>query len=690
MKRIQLILTFISALVLTTCADDDRDTDFINDAAAPTNISLLFEVTQDNSGLVSMTPSAEGATFFEIFFDANGEESATAEPGETVDHVYAEGTYTVRTVATAVNGKTTEAEQTLVVSFQPPQNVEVTIENDGTVSNTVKVNASAEFAISYEVDFGEGDEGSIVSANIEDEIVYEYEAAGFYTITVTVFSAAIENVQIVEEDFEVTEILAPLTPAPIPSEPSSGVIAIYSDTYEPIVTSEFPTVWSDSGFEEIQINGNNTIQYADLGFTGIVTDYANPTDLTGMDFVHFDYWTTDATTLGFKIVNTALDPPQEDIEEVGEVIQDEWVSVVIPLDDYDMDRSQVTQLLFDTLGNRATVFIDNLYFSGEPQGPPPIVGTWKLKSEAGSLGVGPAPGNTEWFACDAACVADRACYFDDLYVFGTDGTFSNVLQDETWIEGWQGGTDACGTPVAPYDGMGNYTYTFNEETGALTVNGEGAYIGLPKANNAGELPNVPVPSSITYSATLTDGGNGLDVLVEAGSGVFWQYKLEKVAGASPLEGSWKMAPEGGSLGVGPAPGDTQWFACDDACVADRACYFDDEFVFGADGTFRNILGAETWIEGWQGGSDSCGTPVAPYDGMSVGSFIYDEGLGQVTINGEGLYIGIPKANNAGELPNVAVPSSIVYDITLSEENTVMNVVIESGSGVFWQYKLIKN
>ena len=37
--------------------------------------------------------------------------------------------------------------------------------------------------------------------------------------------------------------------------------------------------------------------------------------------------------LGFKIVNTAVDPVQEDIELVGEIIQDEWVSVVIPLDD---------------------------------------------------------------------------------------------------------------------------------------------------------------------------------------------------------------------------------------------------------------------------------------------------------------------------------------------------------------------
>ena len=83
-----------------------------------------------------------------------------------------------------------------------------------------------------------------------------------------------------------------------------------------------------------------------------------------MEFVHFDYWSADATSLGFKIVNTVLG--QEDIENVGEVVLDQWVSVDIPLADFDMDRSQVTQLLFDALGNRATVFIDNLYFYRSP------------------------------------------------------------------------------------------------------------------------------------------------------------------------------------------------------------------------------------------------------------------------------------------------------------------------------------
>ena len=164
----------------------------------------------------------------------------------------------------------------------------------------------------------------------------------------------------------------PTTAAPTPTFAEADVISIYSDAYTPITVSELPTEWSGSGFEEIQIEGNNTIKYFDLDFTGIVTDYGNPTDLTAKSFVHFDYWTVDGTELGIKLVNTGVDPAQEDLESVGTVIQGQWVSVDIALDDFAMDRSQVTQILFDNLvaGTDMTVYIDNLYFhNGQPTGP---------------------------------------------------------------------------------------------------------------------------------------------------------------------------------------------------------------------------------------------------------------------------------------------------------------------------------
>ena len=86
-----------------------------------------------------------------------------------------------------------------------------------------------------------------------------------------------------------------------------------------------------------------------------------------------------------------------------------------------------------------------------------IEGTWKLAAEAGALAVGPSLGNLTWFQSTAADVNTRACLFDDEYVFNADGTFENILGADTWLEGWQGTAEGCGTPIAPHDGSGSFT-----------------------------------------------------------------------------------------------------------------------------------------------------------------------------------------------------------------------------------------
>ena len=215
---------------------------------------------------------------------------------------------------------------------------------------------------------------------------------------------------------------------------------------------------------------------------------------------------------------------------------------------------------------------------------------------------------------------------------------------------------------------------------------------MPKVNNDGELPNVAAPSSITYDITLSNNNSVMEINIEAGSGVFWSYKLVKdgAAASTPVDGTWKLAPEAGSLKVGPTSGSGEWWSIDDAGVVQRACFYDDEFVFNASGSFNNVLGSDTWLEGWQGTADSCGTPVAPHDGSIAATFTYDATASTITLNGKGAYLGIPKANNSGELTDPAdAPDSITYDVTLSNNNSEMEVIIEAGSGVFWTYKLVK-
>lgn len=688
MKNFKFILLSMLFIAFAGCEDDERDTQFLDNASAPSEVLLQFRTTQDNSGLVTITPTGVGATKFEIFFGDGTNESIDLNPGQSVDNVYPEGTHTVRVIATSVNGLTTEAEQQLEVSFQAPQNLEVTIENDPAISKRVNVMATADFAMSYEVDFGQSG-SEPVSGNIGEMVSFTYEEAGTYTITVVAMGSAIETTTFVEENFEVTEILAPIASAATPpSRADEDVISIFSDAYTDIEGTDFYPNWGQSTiYTEFDIDGNAIIQYSNLNYQGI--DIGESVDASAMETLHIDIWTPDATSIDIFPLPNGIQPEDERFVTIT-LVPNEWNSVDIPLEDFTSQGLAINDLLQFKFVGSGTVFLDNIYFYRAPTGPPPFEGTWKMAPEAGSLGVGPSPGDTQWFSCDEACVEERACYFDDTYIFGTDGSFINNLGAETWIEPWQGGSDACGQPVAPYDGSATASYTYNENTGQITINGEGAYIGLPKANNAGELPNVPVPSSITYDITLSEGNTVMDVIVESGTGVFWQYKLVKEAEVSPLEGSWSMAQEPGALGVGPAPGDTQWFSCDAGCVAERACYFDDTYIFGSDGSFTNNLGAESWIEPWQGGEDACGAPVAPYDGAATASFTYDDETGTLVINGEGAYIGLPKANNEGELPNTPVPSSITYDVTLSENNTIMNVIIESGTGVFWQYKLVKN
>ena len=99
----------------------------------------------------------------------------------------------------------------------------------------------------------------------------------------------------------------------------------------------------------------------------------------------------------------------------------------------------------------------------------------------------------------------RECYTDDLLTFGADGSFSIDFQNFTWIEGWQVGDEDpfsgyCGNPadenVIGINPNGQFTYQvslpsedgLNGVTDAqLTLFGVGAYIGIPKAYNGGEL-----------------------------------------------------------------------------------------------------------------------------------------------------------------------------------------------------------
>jgi len=161
---------------------------------------------------------------------------------------------------------------------------------------------------------------------------------------------------------------------------------------------------------------------------------------------------------------------------------------------------------------------------------PILVGDWTLSPEAGAVGVGESAGNTGWWSNSADDIATRNCLFDDIFRFGSDGSFANVMGDQTWIETWQQGatSEGCATPISPHDGSNNATFEFNSGAGTIKINGLGAHLGIPKVVNAGELDKgISVPESISYEVVKSTA-TSMTIQIGYGSG-YWTFKLVKVA-----------------------------------------------------------------------------------------------------------------------------------------------------------------
>ena len=168
---------------------------------------------------------------------------------------------------------------------------------------------------------------------------------------------------------------------------------------------------------------------------------------------------------------------------------------------------------------------------------------WKLKPAAGSFGVGPSPGSDEYFPNGTDISGDRACLFNDLFIFNQDGTYSYDPQGDIFAElymgveaeGCQSVDNLTGTPGEAW-GAGTHDFSFTEGTDSsnaqITVTGTGAFLVLPKAFNAGEYSAGPAEPgrSVTYDVIGYTNEGGVEELTiaidvtDSGS-VFWTFVL---------------------------------------------------------------------------------------------------------------------------------------------------------------------
>ena len=200
MKIIKSINVLLLAILLSACASDNEVFETVDSIAAPSNISADIIISQDNTGSVTITPNGEGASQFEIYFNDGSDENAILSIGESVERIYPEGNYQVKIVGIGLNDQSTEVLVPLVVSFLPPENLIVTIENDPANNFKINISATADYATMFEVYFGDvlNEEPSLL---MTDEIIsHTYSEVGEYEVRVIARSGvdgAIETSQIV-------------------------------------------------------------------------------------------------------------------------------------------------------------------------------------------------------------------------------------------------------------------------------------------------------------------------------------------------------------------------------------------------------------------------------------------------------------------------------------------------------------
>ena len=363
MKTLKYVLS-LALIFFISCSDDD-DLSFVDKVAAPSNVSALFQVTQDNTGLVTITPNSEGGVSYNLTLGDDTAEVVSIGQGENIENTYAEGTYTIGVEAVGITGLTTSMSQELVVSFNAPENLVVTIENDAAISKQVNVTATADFAMLFEVDFGDGSD--VVQANIGETASHAFQDAGLYTITVTAMGAAIETTTYTEVDFEVTAILQPIASAPgQPFRLESDVISVFSDAYTDIAGSDFFPNWGQSTvYTAFDLNGDAIIQYTNLNYEGINIGSAVDATTTPMETLHIDIWTADEDlSIDIYPLPGGVVPADERFVTKS-LVANQWNSFDIPLTDFSDQGLPLDNLMqFKFVGTPAggTVFIDNLYF----------------------------------------------------------------------------------------------------------------------------------------------------------------------------------------------------------------------------------------------------------------------------------------------------------------------------------------
>jgi len=355
MKTLKYIMS-LALVFFISCADDDNDLSFLDSVVAPTNVSALFQITQDNSGLVTITPNSEGGVSYNVTLGDGTEEPVAVAQGENAQHIYTEGTYTVGIEAVGQTGLKSATTQDLMVSFRAPENIEITAEIDSSNPFILNVSATADYATSFLVFFD--------TSNVDEEptelaagetVSFEYATVGDYTIKVVALSGGVETSELTQE----VTIEKP-TELPIDFEIfDASVFQGFGGASNAVIDN--PDASGNASAKVGQI-----VKGAPEVWAGNVITLSAPIDFSTKKVINLDVWSPRAGgKLTMKLEN--LTDSQTFIEkEITLAGSSSWENVSIDFSDIDDTQEYQKIVVFFDLGTVGdggadwTFYVDNI------------------------------------------------------------------------------------------------------------------------------------------------------------------------------------------------------------------------------------------------------------------------------------------------------------------------------------------
>ena len=177
-------------------ADSNNNSNNNSEVIVPSNLTLDISIVGQNdsnpngdgSGSIICVASATDAVNYEFRFGGGDTQQST--DGQTEYFYSAEGTnsYTVYVYAYSSTGHYTSTPENLVVDI---------LTSSG--SYNILVSASADYATSFEVLFGDEAGGDATPMQIGEQLSHSYELAGTYNVTITALSGGAATTQYSEE-----------------------------------------------------------------------------------------------------------------------------------------------------------------------------------------------------------------------------------------------------------------------------------------------------------------------------------------------------------------------------------------------------------------------------------------------------------------------------------------------------------